>query len=109
MPPYDTPHLEVVEAMKDAILDRAGAAVDPLAEEIKAQAEQIDRLHGPIGLDLGAKSPAEIAVAILAEIIAVRYGVPLAQKKPGSAFPEAHDIATTDDGAAVCGTATAHG
>ena len=71
--------------------------------------EQIDRLHGPIGLDLGAKSPAEIAVAILAEIIAVRYGVPLAQKKPGSAFPEAHDIATTDDGAAVCGTATAHG
>ncbi|MFM7703626.1 MAG: XdhC family protein, partial [Rubrivivax sp.] len=51
-----------------------------------SQAE-IDRLHGPIGLDLGSKTPAEIAVSILAEIIAVRNGVPLAQKKAGSAVP----------------------
>lgn len=44
--------------------------------------QEIDRLHGPIGLDLGAKAPAEIAVSILAEIIAVRNGVALVQKKP---------------------------
>lgn len=44
--------------------------------------QQIDRLHGPIGLDIGAKTPAEIAVAVLAEVIAVRNGVPLLQKKP---------------------------
>ena len=35
---------------------------------------QIDRIHGPIGLDLGGKTPAEIALAIIAEIIATRYG-----------------------------------
>jgi xanthine dehydrogenase accessory factor len=50
---------------------------------------EIARLHGPIGLDLGGRTPAEIAVSILAEVIAVRHGVALAQKKPGSAHPAA--------------------
>jgi xanthine dehydrogenase accessory factor len=50
---------------------------------------EIDRLHGPIGLDLGCKTPAEIAVSILAEIVAVKNGVALAQKKGGSAMPSA--------------------
>lgn len=35
-------------------------------------ATQIDRLHAPIGLDLGGRSPQEIALAIMAEIIKVR-------------------------------------
>jgi xanthine dehydrogenase accessory factor len=35
---------------------------------------QLDRLAGPAGLDLGAHSPAETAVSILAEVLAVRAG-----------------------------------
>ena len=48
---------------------------------------EIDRLHGPIGLDIGAKTPAEIAVSIVAEIVAVKNGIVLTQKKEGSAMP----------------------
>ncbi len=52
-------------------------------------AQEIDRLHGPIGLHLGSRTPAEIAVSILAEIISVRNGVSLVQKKEGSSMPSA--------------------
>ncbi len=34
--------------------------------------EALDRLHAPIGLDIGADNPGEIAVSIVAELIAVR-------------------------------------
>ncbi|MFN0040508.1 MAG: XdhC family protein [Burkholderiales bacterium] len=54
--------------------------------------EQIDRLHGPIGLRIGSKTPPEIAIAILAEMTSVRHGVRQAlsgrelevQTEPGS-------------------------
>jgi xanthine dehydrogenase accessory factor len=36
--------------------------------------EALERVHTPIGLDIGAETPEEIAVSVLAEIIAVRRG-----------------------------------
>lgn len=57
-------------------------------------ADEIDRLHGPVGLNIGARTPAEIAVSILAELIAVRNGVLLSQKKEGSSLP--HDPRRSD-------------
>jgi xanthine dehydrogenase accessory factor len=37
-------------------------------------AEALSRVHAPIGLDIGAVTPQEIAVSILAELIAVKHG-----------------------------------
>lgn len=53
------------------------AKVARLVEALRVEGlppEHLARLHAPIGLDIGAVTPAEIAVAIVAELVAVRYG-----------------------------------
>ncbi len=48
---------------------------------------ELARLRGPVGLDLGGRAPAETALAILAEIVAERYGgtgAPMRERAPGA-------------------------
>jgi xanthine dehydrogenase accessory factor len=54
------------------------AKVARLYEQVMAEGtiapERLERIHAPIGLDIGAVTPQEIAVSITAELIAVRRG-----------------------------------
>ena len=47
---------------------------DAVVAEGRIAPEQLERIHAPIGLDIGAVTPQEIAVSIAAELIAVRRG-----------------------------------
>ena len=45
-----------------------------LIDHFGMDASEFERLHGPVGLKNGARTPPEIAIGILAELTAVRYG-----------------------------------
>jgi xanthine dehydrogenase accessory factor len=42
--------------------------------------DDLAKLHGPIGIYIGSKTPAEIAISILAEMTAIKNGIALAKK-----------------------------
>ncbi|MDP1610308.1 MAG: XdhC family protein [Sulfuritalea sp.] len=76
-PKLDDPALELVLPSKAFYIGALGSRrthekrVGRLREA--GLGELTGRIHSPIGLDLGGRAPAEIAVSILAEIIQVRY------------------------------------
>jgi xanthine dehydrogenase accessory factor len=78
-PKFDEPALEIALRSPAAYVGAIGSRKTQQARrdrlrEAGLTEEQIKRLHGPIGLDLGGRQPAETALAILAEMTTVRYG-----------------------------------
>lgn len=64
-----------------------------LAEHFGLTEDELARLHGPVGIKNGARTPPEIAVAILAELTAQRYGYRI---------PEPVRVADTQEAPAGC-------
>jgi len=78
-PKFDEPTLKVVLARHVGYVGAIGSRKTGAerAERLKQQGltdEQIQRIHGPIGLNIGAASPEEMALAIMAEIVATHHG-----------------------------------
>ncbi len=73
--------LEALRAALEAELPYVGLVASPkrgkaLLEELREAgmpAEQLDRVDYPAGIDIGARTPPEVALTILARLIAVRY------------------------------------
>jgi xanthine dehydrogenase accessory factor len=62
------------------------------------------KLRGPIGIYIGSKTPAEIAVSIMAEVLAVKNGVPLPRDMDVAHAKNTFDGPPIDPSAPVCFT-----
>jgi xanthine dehydrogenase accessory factor len=77
-PKFDEPTLKVVLTRNVGYIGAIGSRKTGAerAERLKKQGltdEQLKRIHGPIGLNIGGAEPEEMALAIMAEIVAVRH------------------------------------
>jgi len=78
-PKFDEPTLKVLLSHQVGYVGAIGSRKtgEERNERLKKQGltgEQISSIHGPIGLNIGAASPEEMALAIMAEIVATRHG-----------------------------------
>lgn len=78
-PKFDEPTLRVVLAREVGYVGAIGSrkTSEERGERLKRAGmtdEQLSRIHGPVGLNIGATSPEEMALAIMAEIVATRHG-----------------------------------
>jgi xanthine dehydrogenase accessory factor len=88
-PKFDEPALDVALRSDVPYVGAIGSRKTQLERQERLRdlgfsGEELTKLHGPVGLDLGGRSAPEIALAILAEITAVRYGKAAGfRSKPG--------------------------
>jgi len=78
-PKFDEPTLQVVLSRNVGYIGAIGSrkTKEERDERLRQKGltdEQLRRIHGPIGLNIGATSPEEMALAIMAEIVATRHG-----------------------------------
>ncbi|GAC1399444.1 MAG: XdhC/CoxI family protein [Ktedonobacteraceae bacterium] len=78
-PKFDEPTLNVVLKREVGYIGAIGSrkTSEERAERLKKNGltdEQVRRIHGPIGLNIGGSVPEEIALAIMAEIVATQHG-----------------------------------
>ncbi|MFE2044052.1 XdhC family protein [Streptomyces sp. NPDC059477] len=96
---FDVPLLRLALRLPVAYIGAMGSRHTHLARNERLRATgvtdlELTRLHSPIGLDLGARTPEETALSIAAEIIATRHGgtgLPLT----GAHTPIHHDLPGT--------------
>ncbi|ODS65898.1 MAG: cytochrome oxidase I [Acidovorax sp. SCN 65-108] len=78
-----------------------------MIEHFDQTEESLARLRGPIGIYIGSKTPPEIAVSVMAEILAVKNGVTLPRDMEVAQAKNDRDLAHNDPGALVCGVRAA--
>ena len=67
-----------------------------LSEHFDLGKDQLDRLHGPVGLAIGARTPVEIAVSVAAQLVQVRSGLQGAAAAAAVAHTRTHTDTDTD-------------
>lgn len=78
-----------------------------MIEHFDQTEESLARLRGPIGIYIGSKTPPEIAVSVMAEILAVKNGVALPRDMEVAQAKNDRELAHNDPGVLVCGVRAA--
>ncbi|MGH6625689.1 MAG: XdhC family protein [Burkholderiaceae bacterium] len=74
-----------------------------MVEHFEQTEASLARLRGPIGIYIGSKTPPEIAVSVMAEILAVKNGVTLPRDMGVAQAKNERAISANDPGELVCG------
>lgn len=77
-----------------------------MVEHFGLAAADLQRLRGPIGIYIGSKTPSEIAVSIMAEVLAVKNGVTLPRDMEVAQAKNLRAVQENEADALVCGVRT---
>ncbi len=73
-----------------------------MAEHFELSESTLARLRGPIGIYIGSKTPSEIAVSVMAEVLAVKNGVELPRDMAVAQAKNERAVVHNDPGELVC-------